>query len=222
MRIACAGYRDWALGIYDELARRTDHQFLIFRSRAQYDEGALRDFRPDLVLFYGWSWIVEAELVRNFRCIMLHPAPLPKYRGGSPLQNQIIAGETLSAVTLFLMDEGIDSGPILAQQPFSLEGGIADVFRRISSIGLELTLELLRDGLKPVAQSADQATVFRRRKPEESEITMDEIQKAPAWHLYNKIRMLQSPYPNAFLRTADGKRLAILDAIIDDDESGAK
>ena len=109
MRIACVGYRDWALEIYDELARQTEHQFLIFRSRDQYDELALKDFHPELVLFYGWSWVVSEKIIGSFNCIMLHPSPLPKYRGGSPLQNQIIAGETLSAVTLFLMNDKIVS-----------------------------------------------------------------------------------------------------------------
>lgn len=217
MRIACVGYRDWALRIYDELALRTDHQFLIFRSRAQYDEAALRDFRPDLVLFYGWSWVVPAAVVKDFRCIMLHPSPLPKYRGGSPLQNQIIAGETQSAVTLFLMDEGVDSGPILAQRGFRLDGGISDIFSRITALGLELTMDLLERGLRPVPQDELQATTCRRRTPQDSELTLDEIQRAPGQYLYNKIRMLQAPYPNAFIKTSDGKRLVIIEACIQDE-----
>lgn len=217
MRVACAGYRDWALAIYDELARRTDHQFLIFRSKAQYDEGALRDFRPDLVLFYGWSWVVPPELVKELRCLMLHPSPLPKYRGGSPIQNQIIAGETMSAVTVFLLDDGLDTGPIVAQEPFSLAGGMHEILERMTRIGCDLTLRLLAEGLRPVPQREEDATVYKRRKPSQSEITIEEIQQQSARHLYDKIRMLQEPYPNAFVRTADGKRLAILDARIDDD-----
>ncbi len=218
MRIACAGYRQWALGIYDDLAAGTDHQILIFRSQAQYDEGVLRDFRPDIVLFYGWSWVVDTVLIRDYRCVMLHPSPLPKYRGGSPIQNQIIAGETSSAVTLFLMDEGIDSGPILAQHPLSLEGSLQDIFARIRVIGRDLTAQLLSSPWTPVEQRADEATVCRRRKPSESEITTAEIREKPAAYLFNKIRMLQAPYPNAYIRTADGKRLAVLDARVEVDD----
>ena len=44
---------------------------------------------PDIVLFYGWSWKVSEKLINKFDCLMLHPSPLPKYRGGSPIQNQI-------------------------------------------------------------------------------------------------------------------------------------
>ena len=92
MKIACVGYREWALNIYDNLAKKTDHQFLIFRSRAQYDEKVLAEFNPQLVLFYGWSWIVPKEMVKNFKCVMLHPSPLPKYRGGSITSLIILKG----------------------------------------------------------------------------------------------------------------------------------
>ena len=216
MKIACVGYREWALSIYDELAKQTDHQYLIFRSRTQYEDQVLVDFDPKLVLFYGWSWVVPEEITKGFNCVMLHPSPLPKYRGGSPIQNQIIAGETASAVTLFLMDQGIDTGPILVQKKFSLEGSIMEILKRIQEIGTELTLELLSKGLNPIPQEKDEASVFSRRKPTQSEITLEEIHNQSASYLYNKIRMLQSPYPNAFIKTTDGRRLVITEAYVED------
>ena len=51
---------------------------------------------------------------------MLHPSPLPKYRGGSPIQNQIIRGVVDSMVTIFVMNDKIDAGDIIAQSPFLL------------------------------------------------------------------------------------------------------
>jgi len=217
MKIACVGYREWALNIYDALARQTDHQYLIFRSRSQYDDQVLADFDPQLVLFYGWSWIVPEEIITHFNCVMLHPSPLPKYQGGSPLQNQIIAGETLSAVTLFLMDQGLDTGPILAQREFSIEGNMKGIFDRIQKIGAELTIQLLAKGLHPIPQKEEEATVCSRRKPQQSEITLKEIQNKPAEYLYNKVRMLQAPYPSAYIMTADNKKLYIHDVSIEDD-----
>ena len=82
MRIACVGYRDWALGIYDNLARNLPHQFLIIRSKKDYDVSAIYDFNPEIILYYGWSWIIKKDIVKRFQCIMLHPSPLPKYRLG--------------------------------------------------------------------------------------------------------------------------------------------
>ena len=86
MKIACVGYRKWALNIYDTLAQLTDNQYLIFRSQSQYDDKVLLEFDPQFVLFYGWSWIVPEEIIKGYNCVMLHPSPLPKYRGGSPIR----------------------------------------------------------------------------------------------------------------------------------------
>lgn len=219
MKIACIGYRDWALRIYEELERQTNHTFLIIRSKDEYEEKALMDFQPDLVLFYGWSWNVSSRTIQSFDCIMLHPSPLPKYRGGSPIQNQIIAGEKNSAVTLFLMTEELDAGDIVAQEGFSLEGHLEDILARISEIGLRLTLDILKNGYTRAPQNHSQATYCKRRKPEESELTKEELATSSAERLCDKIRMLEDPYPNAFIRTADGGRLIIKRAEFEPPES---
>ena len=101
MKILCVGYRDWALSLYDRLGQESNCELLIVRNRQEYSKVVIDKFQPDLILFYGWSWKVETSIIKKYKCIMLHPSPLPKYRGGSPIQNQIINGEKISAVTLF-------------------------------------------------------------------------------------------------------------------------
>jgi len=210
MKIACIGYRDWSLEIYSRIEKSCpNHSFILYKSKEEFDEDALINFNPDFILFYGWSWMVPEKLTNNFTCVMLHPSPLPKYRGGSPLQNQIIAGEEQGAVTLFIIDKEIDAGPILAQENISLLGQLTEVFERIIEVGAKLTLDLLKGKFSPIEQDHTQATYCKRRKPEESELTIDEISNRSATYLHNKIRMLQDPYPNAFIRTADGEKLFI-------------
>jgi methionyl-tRNA formyltransferase len=217
MRIACIGYRDWALAIYDQLARETDHVFLILRSKVQFSESVITDFKPDLVLFYGWSWIVPIQIIDAYTCLMLHPSPLPRYRGGSPLQNQIIAGEKNSMVTIFVMTNELDAGDIVEQEPLSLEDSLDDIFDRIKDIGTWLTQRIINCGIKSIPQDQAKATYCKRRKPEDSEITADELKSKSAQFLYDKIRMLANPYPNAFIRTADGKKLMIMSANISEE-----
>lgn len=209
MRIACAGYRSWALNIYDNLANATDDIYLIFRNRAQFCETALEDFEPDLVLFYGWSWMVSEEIVSRYKCLMLHPSPLPRYRGGSPIQNQIIAGETDSRVTIFQMNSDLDAGPILQSCALDLTGSLNQIFSRIEEAGVELTLNILKGQFKALEQNHAEATYCKRRGTEESEITQEELKSATALYLYNKIRMLSDPYPNAYIRCGDGAKLYI-------------
>ena len=214
MRIACIGYRRWALNIYDSLAGSTDHTYLIFRSKSQYNENALRDFNPDLVLFYGWSWYINHKLLIDYNCLMLHPSPLPKYRGGSPIQNQIILGEKISKVSIFIMNEEIDAGDIVGQEEISLEGSLEDIFREIESAGIRVTKRILSEGLKRQPQNHSDATYFKRRVEADSEITLQELTECSAEYLYNKIRMLADPYPNAYIITSDKKKLVILAAKI--------
>lgn len=217
MRIACVGYRDWALNIYDRLAASMEHTFLIFRSKAQFKLDALNDFKPELVLFYGWSWVVPTDILERFTCIMLHPSPLPHYRGGSPIQNQIIAGETKSKVTLFVMTDEVDAGDMVGQQDLSLAGSLQDIFKRIEDAGVELTHHLLEHGWHRTPQDHAAATFCKRRTASDSEITTEELTSKPAKYLYNKIRMLAYPYPNAYILTADGKKLMITAAHIEED-----
>lgn len=215
MKIACVGYRDWALNIYDRLAGSTDHTFLIFRSKAQYKADALDEFKPDLVLFYGWSWIVPTDLLERHTCLMLHPSPLPRYRGGSPIQNQIIAGETISKVSLFVMTNELDAGDIVGQKDLSLAGSLKEIFKRMEDAGVELTQNLFEHGLQHVPQDLALVTYCKRRAPADSEITIEDLTSQPAEYLYNKIRMLADPYPNAYITCVDGNRLIITAAHIE-------
>ena len=94
MKIACVGYRDWALNIYKKLLDAfPEHEFLLQDSKVNYSEEEIHKFKPDYILFYGWSDFVNTELLTAFDCLMLHPSPLPKYRGGSPIQNQILSNK---------------------------------------------------------------------------------------------------------------------------------
>ena len=193
MRILCVSYRGWALDIYDNLAKKSNNTFLIVRNKEQYSEQLIIDFKPDYILYYGWSWIIPENIINNYKCIMLHPSSLPKYRGGSPIQNQIIAGEKISAVTLFLMNNEMDSGGIIAQKEFALSGTLASILSRISKIGYELTLNYLinRKKISTTPQDESEATYCKRRRPNQSEITIEELTTKPAEYIYNKISCLK-------------------------------
>lgn len=199
MNVVCVGYRDWAINIYNEIVKNESHNFLILRSKEQFDEIKIINFEPDLILFYGWSWIVSDSLLSSYLCLMLHPSPLPKYRGGSPIQNQIVAGEKKSAVSIFAMTSELDAGDILAQEEFYLDGNISEIFNKITEIGIRLTKNILAGHYVRLPQRHELATYYKRRKPIESHITQNDLEKANLDTIYNKIRMLEDPYPNAFI-----------------------
>lgn len=222
-KILFCGYRPWAREIYFDLTIGDQHKSSVKLIESPDElEKELHLEKPKAIFFVGWSWIVEKDIVDNHLCICLHPSPLPKYRGGSPIQHQIINGEEESAVTLFKMDEYIDRGEILFQHPFSLSGNLEDVFCRIADIGCLGIKKLIKQidsspVLQGIAQDKQKATYFKRRTPNMSEIKIEELLNCSAKEIYNKIRALQDPYPNAYIVCGDGSRLYLQYAEVDDE-----
>lgn len=209
MKIYCVGYRSWALKIYDNLKKKTNYKFKIISNKKKLSLKKIKKFNPSFVLFYGWSDKIPNSIIDNYFCIMLHPSALPKFRGGSPIQNQIIRNIKNSKVTLFKMNKRIDAGPIILSQKLSLSGHLNEIFERIINIGTKLTLKVFKKQYVLTAQNNNLATYFKRRKPSESEITLKEIKNKTSVYLKNKIRMLEDPYPNAYIKTKDGKKIEI-------------
>ena len=131
-KILICSYRNWANNVKDLIfLNYQDCELTWIQSKAEFKEKA-KGKTYDLVLFIGWSWIVPKNFISRNTCVCFHPSDLPKYRGGSPIQNQIIRGEKNSAVTLFLMSEKMDAGPIVFQESMSLSGSLDDIFNRIA------------------------------------------------------------------------------------------
>ena len=206
--ILICGYRDWSNKIYKKLDRYYKNVVnLIYVDDRNELKTIIEDKSPDILFFIGWSWIIKQDIIDNYPCICLHPSPLPKYRGGSPIQHQIINGEKESAVTLFEMDNGIDTGDILYQESFSLDGDLKDVFNRIVEIGFNGVCNILEGEIKTVKQNNKDATFYKRRTEDMSEINIDDFKNYTAKELHNKVRALQNPYPNAFIVCKDGTKL---------------
>lgn len=213
--IVICSYRDWSENISDHLLGEFDKlaKFIKIKNKDEFNKLIKDETKVDLFLFIGWSEIISKNIVDKNMCFCLHPSLLPKYRGGSPIQHQMINLEKQSGVTIFKMNEGIDTGPVYFQESFNLENlDLKDVFQNIIKIGTKgfklLIKDVLNDKkLKLKEQKQDEATTFKRRIPEQSEITIDDFQSLSANELSNKINSLQDPYPNAFIRCKDGSIL---------------
>ena len=79
----------------------------------------------------------------------------------------------------------------------------------ISEIGLRLTKKILGEDFTRTPQEHDKATYCKRRNPIDSELTIRELKECDGGYLYDKIRMLADPYPNAYIVTVDGRKLFI-------------
>ena len=169
-RIAFVIYRKWAYEIFQNiLAFQAENpnfkvSALIITPSAEFRAKELKNFEKifilegddndkinsilvkneiDVVCYYGWSWIVKEPILSKFICLCLHPSLLPKYRGGTPIQHQIINNELNSGVSVFRMKGGIDDGDIYKQLPMSLSGALSDIFTRMTDLGTIITKQFI-------------------------------------------------------------------------------
>jgi methionyl-tRNA formyltransferase len=143
-------------------------------------------------------------------CINLHGSLLPKYRGAAPIQWAVAMGEALTGNTTMLLEEGLDTGPILLQQPLEIgpHQTAADLFVILARSGAPLVVETLA-GLAA-------GTLLPKQQPQQG-ITLAPIldredgrmdfAARPAAELYNRWRGFQ-PWPGAFT-TLNGKKLIV-------------
>ena len=103
----------------------------------------------------------------------------------------------------------IDTGDILLQKTLSLEGNISDIVDRITQNNYDLITKIIQGKFIQKKQSG-KSTVFKRRQPFESEL---KSLNHPNQYIYNFVRMLQDPYPNAFLKI-DGHKIIFKSAKI--------
>ena len=104
---------------------------------------------PDAVVVAAFGHILRQPLLEGppLGCINVHASLLPRWRGVSPVQYSILHGDTWSGVTIMHMDEGVDTGPILAQRavPIGPEDTAGDLVSTLAGQGADLLIHTLRD-----------------------------------------------------------------------------
>lgn len=177
----------------------------------------LRKLKPDLIIVAGWRTIIPKEILKIPRLgvVAAHQSLLPKYRGFAPINWVIINGENETGVTLFYLDEGIDTGKIINQERIKIsenDSGL-DLYKKAEDVSLNLifkNLERIKKGkVKGRKQNNRNATYACSRVPADGEISWSWNTK----RIFNLIRALCFPYPGAFT-TYNGVRVIINKAMI--------
>jgi len=108
----------------------------------------IKDLDPDLIVVAAYGKILPLEILNipKLGCINIHASLLPKYRGAAPIQRSIIEGEAITGVTLMYMEEGLDTGDMIASRSTEIgEKTAAELHDELSVIGGELLIETLPD-----------------------------------------------------------------------------
>lgn len=215
MKVIFFAYRDWALKVINHFIytsdKKLDVELVISKVEDYFKLESYKKDSIDYVVLLGWSHIIKQPLLSQFNFIGVHPSNLPDYAGGSPLQHQIIDGVKDTYCSLFRITDQIDEGDVIHRFPLSLSGdSISDVFNNLTGSTITLLEEFL-DGknLSPVINTRASHETLKRRTPKQSKIDFQLINVNNIEPLYNFIRALTDPYPNAFLEDDLGNKLYI-------------
>jgi methionyl-tRNA formyltransferase len=180
-----------------------EHGITVFQpTRIRDDENRriLEDLQPDFIVTAAYGQILPGWLLRTARIapVNIHASLLPRYRGAAPVAWAILKGETVTGVTTMMMQEGLDSGPILLQQevPIPIEMTTGELAAEISVLGADLLIKTL-DGLEkgtvnPVIQEESKASWAPRVTKEMAPISWQKR----SLEIHNHIRGM-NPWPIA-------------------------
>ena len=167
----------------------------------------LKAFEPKFIVVAAYGKILPGSVLDVATCINLHASILPKYRGASPIQSAILAGEKQTGVTAMLMDAGLDTGDMLDFIYTPCENKMSsELFSELGELGGELIVKVLKnfENLKPQKQDDAQASHCKKISKSDGLFSFDE----EAGQIYNKFRAL-TPWPGIYL--ASGLKILSLE-----------
>jgi methionyl-tRNA formyltransferase len=179
---------------------------------------ALADLRPGLIVLADYGRLVPRSVLDlpAHGALNLHPSLLPRHRGASPIPAAILEGDAETGVTLMLMDEGLDTGPIVASRRLPLQGDevAPELEERLAAIAADLLVETLTDHLAgritPTAQPLAGATLTRPLRRGDGRLDAER----PASTLERQVRAFQ-PWPGSFLEDGDARLVVWRSSVTD-------
>lgn len=181
------------------------------RNNAEF-RAQLEAIAPDAIIVVAYGRIVPPWMLTlpRYGCINLHASMLPKYRGAAPIQWAVAMGETITGNTTMLLEEGLDTGPILLQQALAIDPNktAVDLFEELAIGGAPLMVQTLAGletgGIIPSPQDHARATLAPILQREDGRM---DFAARTAMELKNRWRGFQ-PWPGAFT-TLKGKHLIV-------------
>jgi len=165
------------------------------------DEAAqIRALAPDLMVVVAYGQILRRNVLEAPRrgCVNVHASLLPRWRGAAPIQRALLAGDEQTGVTLMQMDEGLDTGPMLAREAtaISADETAGSLHDRLARVGADLLVahldDLLAGAITPEPQPEEGVTYAAKLTNAESWLDPAE----PAEQLERRVRAL-APVPGA-------------------------
>ena len=193
------------------VARRAATLGLEVRTPDRLDAAEVERFQAlalDAAVVAAYGLILPRGILAapRLHCLNVHASLLPRWRGAAPIQRAILAGDTVTGVTIMQMAEGLDTGPILLQEsaPIAPDATAGDLHDELAALGARLMVKALQQvaagRLAPVAQPGEGVTYASKLRREEGRIDW----RGAAVLIARKVRAL-NPAPGVSFEHAGGR-----------------
>ncbi len=175
----------------------------------------LKQHAADLYVVVSYGKILPLELLDQppLKTINVHFSLLPKYRGPAPVQFTLLNGETKTGTSIFILDELVDHGPLLATAEIAIEPTDTNITlqSKLAQLSSDLLIEILpkyeNSQITPTVQNHEEATSTKIITKEDGKVNWQETNQ----QIYNRFRAFQ-PWPGIYT-TWEGKSLKIIDCV---------
>ncbi len=198
-------------------AEELDLPVLILKTlRHPIPQNKLKDLKADLYVVVAYGRMIPDGVLEFGPFINVHPSLLPKYRGPSPMQAAILNGDNKTGVSIMLLDEQMDHGPILAQYEIPLKGNetYTDLESKVHTVGPKLLVRSLEDyiagKIDPIVQKEEEASYCHMIEREDGRIDW----KATAEEI-DRVHRAFEAWPGIYTEL-DGKRVKLIEFEITD------
>jgi len=176
--------------------------------------------RADVAVVAAYGLILPQAILDAPRlgCLNVHASLLPRWRGAAPVQRAILAGDTVTGVTIMQMESGLDTGPMLAAQEVAIDRKTAgQLTAELARVGAQLMVQVLAsfESYPHVAQDEEGATYAPKVRKEEARIDW----RRGAAEIERQVRAF-NPVPGAFFEH-QSERIRVLEAQIEGTQSTA-
>lgn len=184
--------------------------------RSAEEQQAFTDLDLDAAVVVAYGLILPKAILDapKHGCFNIHASLLPRWRGAAPIQRAILAGDRTSGVTIMQMDEGLDTGPMLAREEIAITASMTagELHDTLSALGARMIVDALASvaagTAEPIIQPQSGVTYAEKLRKEEAAIDW----RRPAADVLLTIRAF-NPFPGAFFMHG-GERFRVLEADI--------
>lgn len=146
-KIIFIGTSQFAVQALENLIKNKYNIIKVITKPITLESEKISKLAPDLIIVAAYGKIIPSDIlsIPRFGCLNLHPSLLPKYRGPSPIQTAILNGDETTGLTIILMDEKIDHGPIIAQKKMKIspEDNYQSLEKKLAQLAADFLIEIL-------------------------------------------------------------------------------